>query len=223
VYSKRSSGKIIRELRAIEHSSISGDRITKARFVDKLLTVPPADIDMQKSVFGRKPVTICYGVVPGWFGDSLIATSEHGVCWLDLHPIDSAVQELRISFPAAKIQRGDKEMRRIGERVFGNADEAIAIHLSGTDFQLQVWQALLRIPAGACMSYGQLARCIGAPTAARATGHAIGGNKVAVLVPCHRVLPADGKIGNFRWGPERKKALLLREHAVALKRFPDVA
>ncbi|HJP03984.1 MAG: transcriptional regulator [Chromatiales bacterium] len=207
----------------MEKARISGGRISKEYFVDKLEAAPSASIDMRKSVFGREPEVISFGLTQSWFGDCLIATSEYGVCWLDLHPVGSAVQKLQGAFTTARTEYSDEKAKLLGEHVFGDTGEAIPIHLSGTDFQLRVWQALLRIPVGACMSYGQLARCIGEPTAARATGRAIGGNKIAVLVPCHRVLSASGKLGGFRWGPERKQALLQREHIAASGKAQDAA
>ncbi len=202
-------------------AQISEGRISREHFVTRLGSVPAAGSDV-RPVYGGMPETIGFGLTQSWFGDCLIATSEYGVCWLDLCPDGNAVSKLYAEFPMAEIRQADKQVRRMGKRIFGNTGETAAVHLSGTDFQLRVWQALFRIPAGACMSYAQLAHCIGAPKAARAVGRAIGGNKIAVLVPCHRVVPTSGKIGGFRWGPELKEALLLREHTGVQERFLGV-
>lgn len=93
---------------------------------------------------------------------------------------------------------------------------ALRLHLQGTPFQLQVWQALLRIAPGALGSYGQLAEQIGRPSASRAVGQAVGANPVGYLIPCHRVIQQSGAIGGYRWGPERKRIMLAREAAQAL-------
>lgn len=84
----------------------------------------------------------------------------------------------------------------------------ITLHLSGTAFQLKVWRALIAIPAGSTQSYSEVAARIGRPDAARAVGSAIAANPVAVMIPCHRVLPASGGTGNYRWGAARKRQLL---------------
>jgi AraC family transcriptional regulator of adaptative response/methylated-DNA-[protein]-cysteine methyltransferase len=92
----------------------------------------------------------------------------------------------------------------------------LRLHLAGTNFQLKVWEALLRIPPGAATTYGEVARRIGRPTAARAVAGAVGANPVAWLIPCHRVLRSVGTLGGYRWGVERKRAMLGWEAA----RFP---
>src|SRR5690606_14591818 len=89
----------------------------------------------------------------------------------------------------------------------GAASEPLAVHVRGTNFQLAIWRALLRIPEGKAVSYGQLAAACGKPGAARAVGSAVGANPVAVLIPCHRVIQQSGALGGYRWGPERKLAL----------------
>jgi AraC family transcriptional regulator of adaptative response/methylated-DNA-[protein]-cysteine methyltransferase len=87
------------------------------------------------------------------------------------------------------------------------------MHLSGTNFQIKVWEALLRIPAGSVATYGHIAKELGQPTAARAVGSAVGHNPIAVLIPCHRVIRQLGEFGNYRYGATRKKALLVHEFA----------
>ncbi|MCL4166833.1 UNVERIFIED_CONTAM: hypothetical protein GTU68_054193 [Idotea baltica] len=92
-----------------------------------------------------------------------------------------------------------------------SVDKKIPLHLSGTNFQIQVWKALLRIPEGAMVSYSDIAQAIGKPKAVRAIGTAIGANPVGVLIPCHRVLRQSGALGGYRWGLTRKQALLAWE------------
>ena len=87
--------------------------------------------------------------------------------------------------------------------------------LRGTNFQIKVWEALLRIPPGEVVSYGDLARRAGVPNAARAVGNALAANVIAALIPCHRVIRESGEIGHYRWGSERKMAMLMRETSLA--------
>jgi len=100
-------------------------------------------------------------------------------------------------------------------RIFhGGSDTPISLDVRGTNFQIRVWEALLQVPRGAVVTYGRLAGRVGLPKgAARALGQAVGANPVAVLIPCHRVLRATGALGGYRWGTERKLALLAREEA----------
>ncbi|MGC6455359.1 MAG: methylated-DNA--[protein]-cysteine S-methyltransferase [Coraliomargaritaceae bacterium] len=97
------------------------------------------------------------------------------------------------------------------EAIFGRSGGPYQVLVRGTPFQLRVWRALLTIPAGTVVSYGAISKKIGAVRAARAVGRAVGANPVALLIPCHRVVRGDGRLGGYRWGLERKRALLLRE------------
>ena len=90
--------------------------------------------------------------------------------------------------------------------------------VKGTNFQVQVWQALLRLPEGSTISYGELARALGRPGSARAIGNAVGRNPVGCLIPCHRVIRDTGALGGYRWGLPRKRAMLARESACGLAR-----
>ena len=109
----------------------------------------------------------------------------------------------------------DPAVAAVLDVVDGRSTTLPAVDLRGTAFQLDVWAALQRVPAGTTVTYGELAAAAGHPTAVRAVGSACGANPVAVVVPCHRVLPADGSLGGFRCGPARKAALLRREGAAA--------
>ena len=123
----------------------------------------------------------------------------------------------QIRVPAAEVsQRGafDAWMRELARRIEGDAGAAdLPLDVRGTSFQLKVWKALLRIPRGAVLSYSEVARDIGSPRAVRAVANACASNRIAVLIPCHRVIRGDGTLGGYRWGLERKRALLDRERA----------
>jgi AraC family transcriptional regulator of adaptative response/methylated-DNA-[protein]-cysteine methyltransferase len=153
-------------------------------------------------------VRITCGFAPWRFGDCLIATSEHGICWLDPAPSGSALSELQKFWNVGRVRIDHDIAAQLAAMVFDSKSPAPALHLRGTEFQLRVWQALLGIRAGNWMSYGTLAHELGMPRAARAVGRAVGANNLAVLVPCHRVLPSSGLPGHYRWGTDLKKALL---------------
>ena len=126
------------------------------------------------------------------------------------------VQELQDRFPAAELIGGDAEFERLVASVVGLVETPrlgldLPLDVRGTAFQQRVWQALGTIPAGATVSYAELAERIGAPASARAVAGACAANILAVAIPCHRVVRSDGSLSGYRWGIERKRALLERE------------
>ena len=120
-------------------------------------------------------------------------------------------------WPKARLVKNHKRTAAMSRRVFGSPAEGnhttIPLLLKGTNFQIKVWEALLRIPPGSVTSYHRLARAIGNPTAGRAVGTAVGANPIAYLIPCHRVILSTGAFGNYRYGTSRKKAILGWEQA----------
>jgi AraC family transcriptional regulator of adaptative response/methylated-DNA-[protein]-cysteine methyltransferase len=155
-----------------------------------------------------------YGLAPSPFGECLLAITARGICGLEFVADGSrasAVEGLRRAWPGARLEEDAAVARAVAGRIFGPAadrPEPTTLFLRGTNFQLKVWQALLQIPAGAATSYGALAEAIDRPEAARAVGSAVSRNPVAYLIPCHRVLRESGKFGDYRWGAERKQAIL---------------
>ena len=171
---------------------------------------------------GGQGMEIRYSIVSSPYGRLLVAATERGVCAVALG--DQGVrleQELRAEFPEASITRvreGDDWLRDLVARVarevqHPGSETAIPLDVKGTAFQWRVWEALTRIPAGETVSYSELARTLGTPRAVRAVAGACAANRLAVLVPCHRVIRADGSLGGYRWGLPRKTALLDREAA----------
>lgn len=154
---------------------------------------------------------ITFGHAAGWFGDFLLAWSDHGICWLDPRPGAAALAALESNWSPCSLRRDDASARELGASVLSGDEPAPKLHVSGTDFQLRVWSALLGIRKGSYMTYGDLARAIGSPTSARAVGRAVGSNNVAILLPCHRVSPASARSGHYRWGSQLKAALLRKE------------
>ena len=155
------------------------------------------------------------------FGTCLIAQSARGIChlsYVEQDDMESSWGELQAEWPNARLQRKDKAARDIASKVFQTHAPAphqppLRALVKGTAFQVRVWRALLRIPTGRMVSYGQLAAFIGTPAASRAVGSAIGSNALAYLIPCHRVIRSTGIVSDYRWGATRKRATLAWEAA----------
>ena len=154
-------------------------------------------------------------------GLALVAATDRGLCSIALGEDAAALEAgLRAEFPKAQLHRveaGRDEFLapRVREvaRMLAGQSARLDIELIGTAFQQRVWQALMRVPAGQTLSYAQLAASLGRPTAARAVARACAQNRLAVIVPCHRIVRGDGSLGGYRWGLPRKAALLESERA----------
>ena len=156
---------------------------------------------------------IHWSVIATSLGKMLVAATERGVCCL---AFNEGEDELRARFPKAELIEGGEAFRAIFERVTAAVEQPgtgrdIPLDVKGTAFQQRVWQALREIPAGETRSYGELAAALGKPSASRAVGGANGANNIAVLIPCHRVIAADGTLGGYAYGLEIKSELLKRE------------
>lgn len=152
-------------------------------------------------------------------GAILVARSERGVCAIALgDDPDTLARELQDRFPNARLIGGDAAFERLVAQVVGLVEAPalgldLPLDVRGTAFQRRVWQALRELPVGTTASYAAVAARIGAPTAARAVAQACAANPLAVAIPCHRVVRTDGALSGYRWGVERKRALLAREAA----------
>lgn len=163
-----------------------------------------------------------HGVHESPFGRCLLGLTARGVCWLSFtgrdESEDDALAPLRETWPSAALVRRPAATRAIAERIFrrspGERGDALPLLVHGTNFQIKVWEALLRIPPGRVASYGDLAALCDA-RAARAVGAAVGANPISYLIPCHRVLHALGRVTRYRWGATRKLAMLGWEAAQA--------
>ncbi len=165
---------------------------------------------------GGAGLTLGWGQADTPFGLALAGWTPRGLCYLAfLDGDDEALrcEELRAAWPAAQLQRDDREAVRLMAQVFPGTPQPGRLHLllRGTNFQLKVWEALLRLPPGRRVSYTQLAGLAGAPRAQRAVGSALAANQIAYLIPCHRVIRESGDSGQYRWGGERKAAMLAWE------------
>ncbi len=163
-------------------------------------------------------VTVDAGITESPFGSAFIAQTDRGICrlaFIDVEAVDDEMRALAAEFPLAKFARDDQRAASTARRIWQpgtERDRRVVLSVVGTNFQVQVWRALLALDG--LTTYGALAATLGMPTAARAVGNAVGANPIAWLIPCHRVLRGDGSLGGYRWGVERKRAILAYERCV---------
>lgn len=225
----------VRRFTELKHALREGANVTDAVYsagfgsasrvyehADRLLGMPPA-----RYREGGEGIAIRYTTARSPLGRVLVAATARGICAVTVGDDDKTLlAELRAEFPQAELTRVDAGrdewlavvLERVAAEMSGGAgpspdpDRKLPpIDVTATAFQWRVWQALTRIPAGETRSYADVARAIGEPKAARAVGHACGSNKLAFIVPCHRVVRADGTPGGWRWGVARKQKLLRSE------------
>lgn len=146
------------------------------------------------------------------FGDALVMQTERGLCGLAFADDEAdrarVLANMTARWPAATYAEAPSEVAPMAAAIFGKTGTRIPLHLSGTNFQIRVWEALLRIPDGALVPYQWVAKAIGQPTAARAVGAAIGRNPISLLIPCHRAILSSGYLRNYEWGLPRKMAMI---------------
>ncbi len=180
-----------------------------------------AQLGMTPAVYSRGApgIRIGYAVVPCPLGHLLVAGTERGICRISLGSgVGTLEAGLRAEFPAADLRRAGGALAAWVEAILqyldGRAQQLdLPLDIRATAFQRRVWEALRRIPYGGTRSYADIARAIGRPRATRAVARACATNPAALVIPCHRVVRADGALGGYRWGVERKQALLERERA----------
>jgi AraC family transcriptional regulator of adaptative response/methylated-DNA-[protein]-cysteine methyltransferase len=166
---------------------------------------------------GGADADIRFAVGPCSLGSILVAASERGVCAILLgDDPDALLRDLQDRFPRARLIGGDAKFEKLVAKVVGFVEAPrigldLPLDLRGTAFQQRVWQALRAIPPGETASYSEIAQRIGAPKSVRAVAGACAANALAVAIPCHRVVRSDGALSGYRWGVERKRALLDRE------------
>ena len=171
---------------------------------------------------GGAGATIAFTVADSPLGPVLVAATERGLCKIDIGDDASTLEDdLAEEFHGADLVRDDAGLAAVVEDVVGRIDGrdpagALPLDVLGTAFQRRVWEELRRIPVGEVRTYGEVAAAVGSPAASRAVGSACGANPVPVVVPCHRVVPASGGIGNYGLGPARKRRLLEAESAEAV-------
>jgi len=175
----------------------------------KIIPVPKTD--------WKKKRIISYSFFTSPFGEMVVASMSQGVCYVGYAlPHEDVLQELHDRFPQNILRLKKNKRHEHVEKLFaGNwrKRKPLLLYLKGTDFQLKVWEALLQIPTGSLSTYSKIAAAVGSPKAQRATGSAIGKNPILYIIPCHRVIAQNGKMGGFYWGVEKKIELLNVENA----------
>jgi AraC family transcriptional regulator of adaptative response/methylated-DNA-[protein]-cysteine methyltransferase len=166
---------------------------------------------------GGRGTAIRFAVGQCWLGSILVAATDKGVCAILLgDDAPALVRDLQDRFPEAQLIGGDQAFEQLVAKVVGFVGAPklgldLPLDVRGTAFQQRVWQALRKVPAGSTVTYSELANRIGRPKAVRAVAQACASNPLAVAIPCHRVVRTDGSLSGYRWGVERKRALLERE------------
>jgi len=161
---------------------------------------------------------LAYGFHESPFGDALVVATDRGVAGLAFVNEDAgedraaALEDMRRRWPAARMTQDVMATAAHARRIFDPAqwipEQPVRLVMIGTDFEVRVWETLLKIPMGRAVSYADIARYLGKPNASRAVGSAVGRNPLSFVVPCHRVLRSDGSLGGYHWGLTRKKALI---------------
>ncbi len=170
-----------------------------------------------------KGVKIAFGISSTPFGDTLIATTDRGLCTLRFldNKADAplVLQELKVSWPNAVFREDIDTVQKLSKTIFNHDQDnkIFKLFVKGTNFQVKVWQALLSIPEGSLVSYQGVASLIGRPTSTRAVASAIAKNPIAYLIPCHRIISKSGDVNNYRWGTIRKKIIIGYEAAKTKK------
>jgi AraC family transcriptional regulator of adaptative response/methylated-DNA-[protein]-cysteine methyltransferase len=164
---------------------------------------------------GGAGLTVYYGFHPSPFGSALVMATERGLCGLafaDIGDERAALDDMRNRWPNARYIEDSARTVAHAQRIFDSnlwkPNTPLRVVLIGTDFEVRVWETLLRIPMGKATTYSDIANTIGRPKAPRAVGAAVGKNPISFVVPCHRVLGRSGDITGYHWGLTRKRAML---------------
>ncbi len=214
----REAKELLLESRSVLEASLAVGLSSSSRLHDLFVTVEQMTPGQFK---GRgEGLALRWDTAPTPFGPALLAAVEGRLCalsFLEGEDPAPALAELEARWPRASLHRDPAAVRpfvqALDSRLRGGPGQPLALALKGTPFQLKVWEALLRIPEGRVLAYGDLARLAGEPGAVRAVGTAVGQNPVAYLIPCHRVIQASGALGGYHWGAGRKRAILALERA----------
>lgn len=197
--------------RSIEEAAEAAGLSSQSRVYDLFTTleaVTPAEYKQRGS-----GIRIEYGFHATPFGNCLIGVTERGICWLSFIASDQAgrhaLEEMKASWYNSVFHEDQDLTKNFIARIFEvTSPKKLHLFVKGTNFQVKVWEALLRIPAGGLTTYQDIARRIQSPRAQQAVGSAVGSNCIAYLIPCHRVIRKDGILGEYRWSSVRKKSMI---------------
>ncbi len=196
---------------SVEQAAWAAGLSGAGRLHDLFVTVEAVSPGEFKSGGGGVELRAGSGDTP--FGRAFVARSDRGIVelgFLGERSETDARADLGRAWPGARIVE-DPRAGDVLDEIFAAGGGKRVLHVRGTNFQQQVWRALLAVPPGETTDYGSLAAAVGRPGASRAVGNAVGANPVAWLIPCHRVLRRNGELGGYRWGPDRKRAMLAWE------------
>lgn len=201
----------IQETKSLLDLSIDAGLSSPGRLHDLFVTLAAMSPGEFKG--GGAGLQVRYGVHDTLFGSALIATTDRGICNFQFLDQDTDVESvLRGEWSQAELIHDPSTTAAIRDRIFASLssdlDRPLVLLVKGTNFQIQVWKALLNVPFAGMTTYQQIATAIGRPTASRAVGNAVGSNPIGYLIPCHRVLRESGALGGYRWGIDRKTAIL---------------
>jgi AraC family transcriptional regulator of adaptative response/methylated-DNA-[protein]-cysteine methyltransferase len=214
----REAKGLLLESRSVLETSLELGLSSPSRLHDLFVTIERMTPGQFKE--RAQGLTLQWATVETPFGPALMAALDGRLCALSFLTGEDPAQalaELQSRWPRARFQQAPEALQpfvsALADRLRGDPPQPLALALKGTPFQLRVWEALLRIPEGRVLAYGDLARQLGDPGASRAVGTAIGQNPVGYLIPCHRVIQATGALGDYHWGADRKRAILALERA----------
>jgi AraC family transcriptional regulator, regulatory protein of adaptative response / methylated-DNA-[protein]-cysteine methyltransferase len=216
--------RLLREGESVLETALNVGLSGPGRLHDLCVTLEAASPGEIKS--GGARTRINYGFAHSPFGEALIAETSRGICHLSFvngRGRSGAREVLFRQWPEAKLHHNDQRAEELLAGIFAKPPQAklparLGAFVRGTPFQIQVWRALLRIPKGSLTTYGRLSGAINQPTAARAVGSAVAANPIAFLIPCHRVIRETAVLGNYRWDPIRKRAMIGWEMATRVSR-----
>jgi len=206
---KEHAKQLLRQSKDVLAAAIEAGLSGPGRLHDLMITceaMTPGEIKRQ-----GEGVTLYYGIADTPFGVALIGWTQRGVCHMAFcdAACDQVIVQMLAEWPAAAHARDDVRARVLSSRIFPAEPRTEKLHLllRGTNFQIKVWEALLKVEPARVVSYTTLARAAGVPNAQRTVGSAITANRIAFLIPCHRVIRQSGDVGRYRWGSDRKVAI----------------
>lgn len=210
--------ELLKESRSLLDTSYELGLSSPSRLHDLFVTFEAASPQEYRT--GGEGVELTYGFHKTPFGLGLISISDRGIAYLSFIDDESqktdALEELKSTWSGAVHIENDAQTKTVMADIFQNPvnENKKPVHLlvKGTNFQTQVWRALINIPQGSVLSYGDVAKALGKPKSSRAVGSAVGKNNLAYIIPCHRVINESGIMSSYRWGSMRKELMLAREH-----------
>jgi AraC family transcriptional regulator of adaptative response/methylated-DNA-[protein]-cysteine methyltransferase len=210
--------RLLKESRSLLDATFESGLSSPGRLHDLFVTIEAMTPGEYKK--DGEGLTIHYGFHPTPFGECLLAVTQRGICGLGFVSYGKRgyiVKDLKMRWPGAQFSEKPELTKPLVDRIFNPSRNSrrnpLPLFLKGTNFQIKVWEALLKIPEGKIVSYEDLAHSLGKPKASRAVGNAVAKNPVSYIIPCHRVIRREGTTGKYHWGAMRKQALLGREWA----------